>query len=97
MDDYYDLGGFTYPVTTNSAEAQTWFDRGLLWTFGFNHDEAISCFERALEADPTCAMAHWGRAYAAGPNYNMMWEHFDDRGRAKALAKAFASARDGAA
>ena len=97
MDDYYDLGGFTYPVTTKSAEAQTWFDRGLLWTFGFNHDEAIRCYERAIEADPDCAMAHWGRAYAAGPNYNMMWEHFDDRGRAKALGKAFASARDGAA
>jgi hypothetical protein len=37
------------------------------------HDEAIACFDRALELDPQCAMAHWGIAYAAGPNYNRPW------------------------
>ncbi|MEM7598812.1 MAG: hypothetical protein AAF382_14045 [Pseudomonadota bacterium] len=97
MDDYFDLGGFTFPVTTSSDRAQLWFDRGLLWVFGFNHDEALSCFDHALEADPDCAMAHWGRAYAAGPNYNMEWEHFDDRGRAKALSLGHEAAAKGAA
>ena len=33
-------------------------------------EEAIACFQRALEADPQCAMAHWGVAYSHGPNYN---------------------------
>ena len=33
------------------AEAQTWFDRGLNWTFGYNHGEAIQCFLKALEAE----------------------------------------------
>ena len=66
-----------------------WFDRGLNWTFGFNHDEAIRCFEKAREIDPGCAMASWGIAYATGPNYNMPWSLFDERGRAKALAKAY--------
>ena len=28
-------------------------------------------------ADPALAMAHWGRAYAIGPNYNMPWERRD--------------------
>ncbi len=42
MDEYYDLGGHSFPVTTSSAEAQLWFDRGLLWTYGYNHEEAIS-------------------------------------------------------
>jgi len=34
-------------------------------------------------------MAHWGVAYATGPNYNMPWALFDDKGRAKALATAY--------
>ena len=85
MDDYpYDLGNHSFPVTA-APEAQLWFDRGLLWTFGFNHGEAVRCFERAAAADPRCAMAYWGIAYASGPNYNMEWHHWDDRGRAKAL------------
>lgn len=66
----YDIGAVRRPVTSKSPEAQTWFDRGLALTFGFNHEEAIRCFERAAEADPGCAMAHWGKAYALGPNYN---------------------------
>jgi tetratricopeptide (TPR) repeat protein len=78
MDDYaYDLGAYQRPVTTRSPEAQTWFDRGLTWCYGFHHEEAIACFERALAADPDCAIAHWGIAYAIGPNYNKPWEAFD--------------------
>src|SRR5580693_10731794 len=46
--EYYDLGRHSRPVTTSSPEAQTWFDRGLVWTYGFNHDEAVYCFEQAL-------------------------------------------------
>ena len=74
-DDYgYDLGQYKLPVTTNSDIAQGWFNRGLNWTYGFNHTEAIACFMRALDHDPDCAMAHWGIAYATGPNYNMPWD-----------------------
>ncbi|HBY46435.1 MAG TPA: hypothetical protein DEG70_09340, partial [Chloroflexi bacterium] len=77
MTDYFDLGAHTRPVTTASSDAQRWFDRGLSWIYGFHHEEAIRCFERAAEADPSCAMAYWGIAYAAGPNYNKTWEMFD--------------------
>lgn len=79
MDDYFDLGSYSRPVTTNSPEAQRWFDRGLVWTYGFNHEEGAHCFEKAAEADPACAMAHWGIAYALGPNYNKPWEFFDEQ------------------
>jgi tetratricopeptide (TPR) repeat protein len=90
MMEYYDLGGYSRPITTTSPEAQRWFDRGLLWTYGYNHEEAIACFERALEADPACAMAHWGVAYAIGPNYNKPWEAFDAEDLAASLARAHA-------
>ncbi|KAK8070203.1 hypothetical protein PG994_006819 [Apiospora phragmitis] len=77
-DDYYDLGTYRRPITTTSPAAATWFNRGLIWCYGFNHEEAVKCFERALAADPGCAMAYWGVAYALGPNYNKPWGFFDD-------------------
>jgi tetratricopeptide (TPR) repeat protein len=76
-DDYYDLGALHRPVSTRSIEAQTWFDRGLVWSYGFNHEESAECFTRAIACDPDCAMAYWGLAYALGPNYNKPWEFFD--------------------
>jgi hypothetical protein len=79
MDDYpFDLGTYARPITTTSPAAQRWFDRGLNWVFAYNHEEAALCFDRALEHDPGCAMAHWGLAYVAGPNYNRPWELFGD-------------------
>ncbi|KAM3468156.1 hypothetical protein MY5147_008208 [Beauveria neobassiana] len=75
--EYYDLGTHSRPVTTASNEAQTWFDRGLVWCYGFNHEEAAKCFEHAIKADPKCAMAYWGLAYSLGPNYNKPWALFE--------------------
>ncbi|HEX7000814.1 MAG TPA: hypothetical protein VF164_03885 [Trueperaceae bacterium] len=85
---YYDLGAYSRPVHTSSAEAQVWFDRGLNWCYGYNHDEAIRCFQRAAGLDPDCAMAYWGVAYAAGCNYNKPWEAFLEEERSEALAQA---------
>ena len=89
MAEYYNLGSYSKPVTTTSQDAQMWFDRGLAWTYGFNHDEAIRCFEKAVAHDPRCAMAHWGIAYAAGPNYNKQWKAFDVLDLEKSLALAY--------
>jgi tetratricopeptide (TPR) repeat protein len=89
LDRYYDLGQYSRSVTTGSAEAQRWFDRGLNWLFGFNHGEAIACFERAIEADHQCAMAHWGVAIGFGPNYNLTWDKMDPVTRSKSLGRAF--------
>ena len=89
--NYFDIEVYSRKVTTTSEEAQRWFDRGLVWVFGYCHEEAVKCFSKALEHDPVCAMAHWGVAYAVGPNYNMEWHHFDPAGKAKALETAFDS------
>ena len=77
MDDYYDLGTYSRKVSTESEEAQKWFDRGLNWLYAFNQEDAQHCFRRATEADPECAMAWWGLAYTLGPYYNWPWEKFD--------------------
>ncbi|XP_065196752.1 uncharacterized protein LOC135828225 [Sycon ciliatum] len=69
-DDDYELGTYTRAISTTSPEAQRWFNRGLAWTFAFNHEAGIRCFEVVLELDPQCALAHWGIAFCNGVNYN---------------------------
>ncbi|MEM8624882.1 MAG: hypothetical protein AAGG47_15340 [Pseudomonadota bacterium] len=88
MDYPFDLGQFSRKVTTALEDAQTWFDRGLNWLYGYNHAEAILCFQEATKADPGCAMAWWGVSYAAGPNYNLPWRRYDPAGRQAALETA---------
>ncbi len=93
---YYDLGCYSRTVATSSKHAQQWFDRGLIWTYAYNHEEAIECFRKALEADAHCAMAHWGIAYCIGPNYNKPWETFEDEEKPDCirLAKSSISAAE---
>src|SRR6266481_9409616 len=67
---YYGLRSYSRKVTTNSAEAQRYFDQGLGFLHGFNHGAAIRAFQQAAELDPECAMAHWGVALACGPHIN---------------------------
>ncbi|KUI27488.1 hypothetical protein AU195_19905 [Mycobacterium sp. IS-1496] len=87
-EPYYDLGSHHRAVETPSPQAQTWFDRGLVWAYAFNHEEAVRCFERALELDPDLAVARWGIAYSVGPNYNKPWEAFDPVDMGASLARA---------
>src|SRR4029453_1420684 len=86
---YFDLGPYSRKVTTSSPDAQLWFDRGLNWLFGFNHYEAIKCFQKALGHDGDCAMAHWGISYASGPNYNLPWVRYGPFGRQMALSASY--------
>ena len=69
----FDLGSHTRTIATTSSEAQRWFNLGLNWCLGFNQEEGVKCFQRALASDPDCIMAHWGVAYGLGPFYNLVW------------------------
>lgn len=89
MGDYYDLGSYSRAITTSEPDAQTWFDRGLIWCIAYNHEEAVACFQRALEYDPECAMAWWGVAYASGCNYNKPWDAFDAGDAERSVAIAY--------
>jgi len=91
---YYELGTYSRKVSTSSDDAQCWFDRGLVWTYSYNHEQAIECFQKALEYDSDCAMAHWGIAYAAGPNYNFEWWMMDPATKSDALGMAYDSTQD---
>ncbi len=64
------LGRYHRAVTTASAEAQKFFDQGLILTYGFNHAEAVRSFREAQRLDPECGMAYWGEALALAPNIN---------------------------
>lgn len=84
-------GPHTRTITTSSSEAQAWFNQGLNFLYAFNHDEAIRSFQKAAEADPTCAMAPWGVALANGPHINYP---IVDEAHAKAAWKALTKARE---
>ncbi len=64
------MGDLHHPVSTTNEMAQKFFNQGLTFVFGFNHDAAIRSFKRALGYDPNLAMAQWGIGLALGPNIN---------------------------
>lgn len=64
------LGNYHRRVTTDSSDAQRFFDQGLILLYGFNHGEALRSFREAARLDPECGMAFWGQALALAPNIN---------------------------
>jgi tetratricopeptide (TPR) repeat protein len=82
------LGTLHHPITTNSPEAQRYFDQGLRFVYAFNHEEAIMAFEEAARLDPSAAMAYWGVALASGPNINKPMDKAAERRAWDAVQKA---------
>jgi tetratricopeptide (TPR) repeat protein len=64
------LGRHSMPVTTRDAQAQRYFDQGLVLAWGFHFAAAERSFRRAAQLDPSCAMCRWGIAFALGPSIN---------------------------
>ncbi|KAJ4200439.1 hypothetical protein NW767_007503 [Fusarium falciforme] len=93
QDYIFDLGSYHRRITSRNDDAQTWFDRGLIWAYAFNHEESASCFERAIKADSNCAMAYWGLAYCVGPNYNKPWSYFDEKDLAAVVQRGHEAAK----
>ncbi len=82
------LGTLHHPITTNSNEAQQYFDQGLRLVYAFNHEEAVLAFEEAARLDPSAAMAYWGVALASGPNINAAMDKAAERRAWDAVLKA---------
>lgn len=93
MGNYFNLGTYARAVSTANEDAGRWFNRGLIWCYAFNHEEAVRCFERAIEHDPGFAMAHWGLAYALGPYYNKQWVRFEALELKETIARTYKISR----
>jgi hypothetical protein len=61
------LGKVTFPVSC-APEAGRRFERAMAALHSFWWEEGTSAFNRVLEADSNCAMAHWGLAMNAWGN-----------------------------
>jgi tetratricopeptide (TPR) repeat protein len=82
------MGNHTREVSTNSPEAQRYFNQALALSFGFNHDEAIRSYAEAAKLDQDCAMAYWGMAYALGPNFNLPMDEANGKRAYAAIQEA---------
>ena len=106
MNHPYNLGVYFDSINTVSNEAQTWFNRGLVWYYGFDLEMSFRCFKQAVELNPDYAMAYWGMAYTSGIYYNKPWDRMQQDelveklqltyrySRAAKQKSAFASDRD---
>ena len=93
MHHPYELGSHHRPVTTDSAEAQQWFDRGLMWIYAFDLEMAARCFREAIKLDDNCAMAWWGLTYSSGIYYNKPWHRMQKDELAQKLQFTFDTSR----
>jgi tetratricopeptide (TPR) repeat protein len=64
------FGNYRGPAASRDAEAQRFFDQGLVFGWGFNFAEAARSFRAASQLDPACALCRWGIAWALGPSIN---------------------------
>ena len=92
-----DLGNHSHPITTEVAEAQRFFDQGLVLAFGFNYPGALRSFRVAQRLDPDCAMCYWGEALVLGPNINAPMDPSNNPTAWAALDRAQALADGGTA
>lgn len=58
------MGEISFPVTTRSPGAQTFFNQGVAQLHTFYYFEAERSFRQVAFLDPDCAMAYWGMAMA---------------------------------
>ena len=68
------MGEVDFSITTNSAEAQAFFNQGVAQLYGFWHPEAERSFLEAARLDPEAAMAYWGIAMAAPGDFVPMYQ-----------------------
>jgi tetratricopeptide (TPR) repeat protein len=68
------LGTVEFPVSCK-PEVQALFNRGVALEHDFWYTEAQPQFERIAQADPACAMAHWGIAMSV---FHEIWNRPDD-------------------
>ena len=71
-------GSYSRPISTDSEQAQLFFDQGLRFAWGFFFPESIASYQEAARLDPTHPMPYWGMAHAMGPNPNSRYARMPD-------------------
>jgi len=71
-------GTYSRPISTDSDEAQAFFDQGLRFSWGFYFPESIASHQEAARLDPSSPMPWWGMAQAMGPNPNSRYGRLPD-------------------
>lgn len=93
MTSYYNLGHYRRDISSSHTEGRKWFNRGLLWNYGFDLEASRRCFLKAIEADPDCAMHYWGLGLSSGIYYNQPWARMLPKERQSRLADAYDASR----
>ncbi len=93
MNHAYNLGAYFDSINRGSTEAQSWFNRGLIWIYGFDLEMAYRCFKQASNLDPDHAMAYWGLAYSSGIYYNKPWVRMQQDELVEKLQRTYQFAR----
>jgi predicted Zn-dependent protease len=74
------------------ADVQPDFNRAMALYHSFAWDEAMKAFDAIAKADPTCGMAHWGRAMVMLDN-PFIWPGSLSPAKLKDISAALATAR----
>ena len=86
-------GTYSRPISTDSEEAQAFFDQGLRLAWGFYFLESIASYQEAARLDPNHPMPYWGMAHAMGPNPNSRYARMPDDPQGEGL-KAITMAKE---
>ena len=79
-------GTYSRPISTDSKQAQAFFDQGLRLAWSFYFPESIASYQEATRLDPKSPMPHFGLAHAAGPNPNSRYRQMPDDPKGAGLA-----------
>ena len=79
-------GTYSRAISTDSAQAQRFFDQGLRFAWGFYFPESIASYQEASRLAPDHPMPYWGIAHAAGPNPNSRYAQMPDDPKGAGLA-----------
>lgn len=87
-------GTYSRKISTESVQAQQFFDQGLRLAWGFYFPESIASYQQAAIFDPDHPMPYWGMAHAMGPNPNSRYARMPDDPQGeglKAITQAIAN------
>lgn len=82
-------------LSSDNPELQSLFANGLLWCYGFHHEQAELHFRELLNRESNNLLGLWGLAYACMPFYNRPWSWFTDKQKQEVAKLGFSCVQTG--